>query len=327
MLLICQSVLALFSGSQPFLSATVTPAGTPPLTPHAWSALTFSMSDRAYSRSALVSGPPGSTIRRSSAIWSAGVVVVRPQPGHGNPVHSTQADGVVCVAQPRHCTAPMPTAAAGLVPEAGGGVVVTVLDHLLGERLIAGRSGRPAAADSRVSRMSTLTMLASACAVPSPRRTTPGQWRGHKRLPGRCRSRQARYACTADPSGLACEWPVALALGGGVAAREAAGTVAGTDAVRVAGVVAGTLAGGRPDGCAATGLPAATPAPAALPPEGPRNARYKMPRAATSATTAPTVPTTVSAGPRTRCRLLPSAIPRHMYRFPYAPCPDLDKHE
>src|SRR6516225_9848740 len=97
MLLICQSVLAASSGSQPFFSATVTPAGTPPLTPHAWSAVTFSMSDRAYFRSALVSGPPGPTSRRSRVIWSAGVVVVSPQPGLGKLGHTTQADGVVCL--------------------------------------------------------------------------------------------------------------------------------------------------------------------------------------------------------------------------------------
>jgi hypothetical protein len=45
--LTCQSVEAAFSGSQPFFSATVTPVGTPPDTPHRWEAVTFSSRDRA----------------------------------------------------------------------------------------------------------------------------------------------------------------------------------------------------------------------------------------------------------------------------------------
>jgi hypothetical protein len=47
MLLICQSLSVPCRGSQPFFRATVTWAGTPPLTPHRWVGVTSSISDKA----------------------------------------------------------------------------------------------------------------------------------------------------------------------------------------------------------------------------------------------------------------------------------------
>ncbi len=51
MLLICQSVSDALSGNHPFFKATVTPEGTPPLTPHASDVETFSIRFSAYRRS------------------------------------------------------------------------------------------------------------------------------------------------------------------------------------------------------------------------------------------------------------------------------------
>src|ERR1700733_2620493 len=97
MLLICQSVFAALGGSQPFFSATVTPAGTPPEIPQRWSGATFSIRDKAYDRwVADNSGrDPGATSCFSRLSWSCGTVVVRPQPGQANPAHVTHADGAV----------------------------------------------------------------------------------------------------------------------------------------------------------------------------------------------------------------------------------------
>jgi hypothetical protein len=95
MLLICQSVPALFRGSHPFFRATVACSGTPPDTPQRCDGVTFSISRNASLRSAFVRSRLGPASWRSSAIWSVGMVVVRPHPGHGNPAHSTHADGEV----------------------------------------------------------------------------------------------------------------------------------------------------------------------------------------------------------------------------------------
>ena len=55
------------------------------------------MNSSTFLRCASVSRALGSTTSRSRAIWSAGVVVVRPHPGQANPGQSTQAEGSVCV--------------------------------------------------------------------------------------------------------------------------------------------------------------------------------------------------------------------------------------
>ena len=47
------------TGSQPFFSAIVVPAGTPPDTPQSWPASTCSISDRPYCRDASSSTGPG----------------------------------------------------------------------------------------------------------------------------------------------------------------------------------------------------------------------------------------------------------------------------
>src|SRR5262249_20930289 len=59
--------------------------------------VTSSVSDRAYSRAALVSCEPGVTSCLSRAIWLSGVVVVSPQPGQANPGQTTHDDGAVWV--------------------------------------------------------------------------------------------------------------------------------------------------------------------------------------------------------------------------------------
>ena len=116
----------------------------------------------------MLSSPPGTAIWRSSAIWSAGVVVVRPHPGQANPAHSTHGDGVVS-ARPAFASnerippAP-PTASHRSVAESLSLSSIMVCASAWS----APDSPPEPCCVSSVSRMPTLTTLASACGVPGP---------------------------------------------------------------------------------------------------------------------------------------------------------------
>src|SRR5690348_8111654 len=152
-------------GSQPFFSATVTWAGTPPDTPHRWDGVTSSISDKAYSRAARGQLP-------EQAIWSSGVVVVSPQPGQANPGQTTHDDGAVWVrpalALNERMLAAPPTAYHRLVAASLSlsSIICPASVRSLADRPVPLPTARSA---SRVSSTSSLTMLASACGGPWPR--------------------------------------------------------------------------------------------------------------------------------------------------------------
>src|SRR2546429_428240 len=177
MLLICQSLPTPRRGSQPFFSATVTWAGTPPDTPHRWAGATLSISDKAYSRAARVSTELGVTSCLSRAIWSSGVVVVSPQPGQANPGQTTHDDGAVWVrpalALNERILAAPPTAYHRLVAASLSlsSIICSASVRSLADRPVPSLCARSA---SRVSSTSSLTTLASACGGPGPRLVGPG---------------------------------------------------------------------------------------------------------------------------------------------------------
>jgi hypothetical protein len=170
--LICQSLPVPCRGSQPFFSATVTWAGTPPDTPHRWDGVTSSIRDKAYSRAACGSTELGVTNCLSRAIWSSGVVVVSPQPGQANPGQTTHDDGAVWVrpalALNERILAAPPTAYHRLVAASLSlsSIICPASDRSLADRPVPSPWARSA---SRVSSTSSLTMLASACGGPWPR--------------------------------------------------------------------------------------------------------------------------------------------------------------
>ena len=168
MLLICQSVSAVLRGNHPFLRATVTSDGTPPSTPHCSEDVTFSIRFNAYCRSGSVNSLFGCASKRSRVIWSTGVVVVRPHPGQGNPGHSTHAEGVVLVSPAVASNEPSPD-----VPPASSQRFVAASLSLSSIIVCANGCSEterpcPPESASSVSRILTLTMLASSWGVSPP---------------------------------------------------------------------------------------------------------------------------------------------------------------
>ena len=147
-------------------------AGTPPETPHRWDGVTSRISDKAYSRAALVSSELGVTSCLSRAIWSSGVVVVSPQPGQANPGQTTHDDGAVWVRPARalneRILAGPPTAYHRLVAASLSlsSIICSASVRSLADSPLPSPGPR---SDSSVSRTSSLTMLASACGWPWPR--------------------------------------------------------------------------------------------------------------------------------------------------------------
>ena len=79
--------------------------------------------------------------------------MVSPHPGQGNPGQFTQDEGEVSARPAVALNERILAAAADLVPQAGRGVVVAVLDHLLRERLVTGRQSGVVAASLRQERL------------------------------------------------------------------------------------------------------------------------------------------------------------------------------
>src|SRR6201999_3201374 len=252
MLLICQSVLLLFSGSQPSFSATVAVAGTPPLTPQRWDGATFSISCRAELRWVPVSSVLGLISSRSRASWSVGVVVLRPQPGQGKPGHCTHEDGSVWVrpaevSNDAICDGP-PASSHRVV---AASLSLSSIISRASEVSDADKPPEPAPCRAySASRMFSLTTLASACGLLLPNvQVCPvvTSYTAAVTVP----VRSSTYSSAAEPTGSAGAGaeaagvglalrPVAVALGAGVVAvaRDGAG-------VAMAGPADG-LAGGPP---------------------------------------------------------------------------------